>query len=90
VADRAPAHTIPELEILNNDVQCSHAAVSAPLDDKELFYLMSRGISPSAARSMLVQGFFEDALSRIPASLRDVAATAVVRRAQSVFAEEER
>jgi Fe-S cluster assembly protein SufD len=88
LSDRARAHTIPELEIMNNDVQCSHAAVSAPLDEKELFYLMSRGISPPTARTMLVQGFFEDALSRIPTSLREVATEAVEERAKSAFAEE--
>ncbi len=88
LSDKARAHAIPELEILNNDVQCSHAAVSSPIDDNELFYLMSRGLSPASARTLLLEGFFEDALQKIPLSLREAAKDAVIGRASSAFRKE--
>ncbi len=70
LSDRARSHTIPELEIMTSEVQCSHAATSAPLNEEELFYLRCRGIPESVAIQMLVRGFFEDALSLVPDSLR--------------------
>jgi len=65
------ADTIPELEILTDDVQCTHGATVAPMDDEQVFYLESRGIAPREARRLIVQGFLEAALSRLPAKLRD-------------------
>ncbi len=71
LSDKARAYAVPDLEILTNDVQCSHAAAVAPLNEKELFYLMSRGISRTDAEAMLTSGFFSDALSKMPISVRD-------------------
>ncbi|NOZ94960.1 MAG: Fe-S cluster assembly protein SufD [Acidobacteria bacterium] len=64
------ADTIPELEILTDDVQCTHGATVAPMDDEQVFYLESRGIPPKEARRLIVQGFLEAALSRLPERLR--------------------
>jgi Fe-S cluster assembly protein SufD len=73
LSDKAKSHAIPELEIMTSDVQCSHAATSAPISEEELFYLRSRGISEREAVRMLVRGFFEDALMLIPSGVaRDV------------------
>jgi Fe-S cluster assembly protein SufD len=62
----AKAHSIPMLEILNNDVRCTHGATIAPVNPEHLFYLISRGIPPSTARRMIVHGFFGEVLDRIP------------------------
>jgi Fe-S cluster assembly protein SufD len=62
----AKAHSIPMLEILNNDVRCTHGATVAPIDPEHLFYLASRGIPPSTAERMIVHGFFGEVLDRIP------------------------
>ncbi|HKF75410.1 MAG TPA: Fe-S cluster assembly protein SufD [Candidatus Dormibacteraeota bacterium] len=62
----AKAHSIPMLEILNNDVRCTHGATVAPVDPEHLFYLQSRGIPGSTAERMIVHGFFGEVLDRIP------------------------
>ena len=62
----AKAHSIPMLEILNNDVRCTHGATVAPVDPEHLFYLQSRGIPGPTAERMVVHGFFGEVLDRIP------------------------
>jgi Fe-S cluster assembly protein SufD len=54
----------PELEILADDVKCSHGATSGELDERELFYLRSRGLDPDTARSMLTFAFADEVLER--------------------------
>jgi Fe-S cluster assembly protein SufD len=56
---------IPGLEILANDVRCTHGATVGRVDREQLFYLMSRGLSRSEAERLIVRGFFEDVLSRV-------------------------
>ncbi|HEX7417739.1 MAG TPA: SufD family Fe-S cluster assembly protein, partial [Steroidobacteraceae bacterium] len=55
----------PQLEIYNDDVRCSHGATAGKLDDAMLFYLLSRGIEPDIAQSLLKWAFLEDTVSRI-------------------------
>jgi Fe-S cluster assembly protein SufD len=62
----AKANSIPMLEILNNDVRCTHGATVAPVDPEHLFYLQSRGIPAATAERMIVHGFFGQVLERIP------------------------
>ena len=62
----AKANSIPMLEILNNDVRCTHGATVAPVDPEHLFYLESRGIPAGTAEQMIVHGFFGEVLDRIP------------------------
>jgi Fe-S cluster assembly protein SufD len=64
------AETIPELEILNEDVKCSHGATIGPLDPESVFYLTSRGIKTDQAVRMIVGGFAESTLRMIPEDLR--------------------
>jgi Fe-S cluster assembly protein SufD len=66
LSDRAKAEAIPGLEILSDDVRCSHGVSIGELDPEELFYLRSRGISEEESRRVLVGGFLETALGRIP------------------------
>ncbi len=62
---QAHANSIPGLEILANDVRCSHGATVGQVDRDQLFYLMSRGMSASEAERLIVRGFFAEALDRI-------------------------
>ncbi len=60
------ADSIPGLEIKADDVRCTHAATVGMIDETELFYLLSRGIPRSEAVKMVVQGFFDPVMQRIP------------------------
>lgn len=62
----AVADAIPGLEIFNDDVQASHGATVGEIDKHQLFYMMSRGVSRADAELMIVAGFFEPLLRRIP------------------------
>lgn len=66
LSKQAKAYSIPMLEILNNDVRCTHGATVAPIDPQHLFYLESRGIAKPTAERMIVHGFFGEVLDRIP------------------------
>ncbi len=63
----ADAHvdTKPQLEIFADDVKCSHGATVGQLEEEELFYLTTRGLSPERASALLTYGFAEDILSKI-------------------------
>jgi Fe-S cluster assembly protein SufD len=56
---------IPGLEILANDVRCTHGATVGQVDREQLFYLMARGLSRAEAERLIVRGFFTDVLDRI-------------------------
>ncbi|MGD0274077.1 MAG: Fe-S cluster assembly protein SufD [Gaiellaceae bacterium] len=62
---QAHANSIPGLEIMANDVRCSHGATVGQVDREQLFYLMSRGLSAGEAERLIVSGFFAEALDRI-------------------------
>ena len=61
----AEADSIPQLEIDNNDVKCSHAATTTHVDDERLFYLMARGLNKKSATKMFVQGFLNPFIEQI-------------------------
>lgn len=65
LSDQAEADLKPELEILADDVKCSHGAAVGDLDADSLFYLRARGLPEIDARRLLMQAFLEDALARI-------------------------
>jgi len=62
----AKSDAVPSLEIENNEVRATHSASVAQIDEEQLFYLMARGLSPDEAKKMVVLGFFEPVLSRVP------------------------
>ncbi|AHY48007.1 sufD: FeS assembly protein SufD [Rubrobacter radiotolerans] len=64
--DDAMAVSLPNLEIMADDVKCSHGSTTGQVDETELFYLMSRGIPRLEAEKLVVFGFFGDITSRIP------------------------
>jgi Fe-S cluster assembly protein SufD len=77
----AHADSIPGLEILANDVRCTHGATLGQVDREQLFYLMSRGLSRSEAERLIVRGFFQDVLDRIELEpVRDALADALENR----------
>ena len=65
LSEDAHADSIPGLEILANDVRCTHGATIGRVDREELFYLMARGLSRAEAERLIVRGFFQDVLDRI-------------------------
>jgi Fe-S cluster assembly protein SufD len=66
LSEGAAAWSIPNLEIEANDVKCSHASAVGPIDLDQLYYLESRGVPPDVAERLIVFGFFEDVISRLP------------------------
>jgi Fe-S cluster assembly protein SufD len=66
LSEHAWADSVPNLEIENNDVRCSHASTVGPVDEEQQFYLESRGIPPRVAERLIVTGFFEEVLQRLP------------------------
>ena len=65
LSPRANVDTKPELEILADDVKCSHGATVGDLDEEALFYLEARGIPAPEARRLLIEAFAADAIDRI-------------------------
>jgi Fe-S cluster assembly protein SufD len=62
----AEADSMPGLEILNDDVRCTHGATTGQIDQDQLFYLMARGIDPRTGAQLLAHGFFEEVIARLP------------------------
>lgn len=65
LSHQAHARSDPALEILANDVRCTHGSTTGKLNEDQLWYLASRGLSRSVAEQRLVEGFFEHAISTI-------------------------
>lgn len=59
------ADSRPYLEILANDVRCTHGATVGKIDKEQLYYLKSRGINEKEGSKMIITGFFQDVLNRI-------------------------
>jgi len=66
LSEHAWAESVPNLEIENNDVTCSHASAVGPVDPEQRFYLESRGVPTDEAEKLIVAGFFDDVLARFP------------------------
>ncbi len=62
----AKADSIPKLEILADDVKCSHGATVGPVDREQIFYLMSRGLTRTEAEELVVNGFFRQIVEKAP------------------------
>lgn len=84
---KAHADAIPGLEILANDVRCTHAAAIAQVDPDQMFYLMSRGLSRAAAHRLVVEGFLQALVERFEEGpVREVLGDALERRLESILA----
>ncbi len=66
LSDGASAQSVPNLEILANDVKCGHGSTMGPLDEEQRYYLMSRGLDEARSNRLLVHGFFNQALAKFP------------------------
>jgi Fe-S cluster assembly protein SufD len=87
LSKRAHADAIPGLEILADDVRCTHAAAIAQIDPEQLFYLRARGLSEDVASRLVVEGFLAELVERFEQGpMRDALATALERRLQHVLA----
>ena len=68
LSKRARIDAKPELEIVADDVRCTHGATVSQLQDEELFYLLSRGIDNEHANSLLLKGYYDEVISYLPKS----------------------
>ena len=66
LSDKASAFPIPSLEILANDVKCSHGTTVGQVDENLVFYAMTRGIDRGTAQKMIVDGFLEPLIDASP------------------------
>jgi Fe-S cluster assembly protein SufD len=88
LTDGARADSVPNLEIETGEVAgAGHASATGRFDDEQLFYLMSRGVPEEAARKLVVRGFFNELLGKIPVEdLRDRLAATIEERLSEVGA----
>ena len=81
LSDTARADSIPGLEILANDVRCTHGATIGNVDPEQLHYLMTRGLPRLDAQRLIVEGFFAPVIDRIPLeSVREQLQLAIQRK----------
>jgi Fe-S cluster assembly scaffold protein SufB len=74
LSDKASGRAVPSLEILENDIKAGHATTVGRVNDLEMFYLQSRGLSEKAAKALIIQGFLTSMLSEFPIKIAEKAA----------------
>jgi Fe-S cluster assembly protein SufD len=86
LSKRAHADAIPGLEILANDVRCTHAAAIAQIDLDQLFYLRSRGLGEAKAKRLVIEGFMAELVERFEQGpIRQAMAGALERRLAKIL-----
>lgn len=81
LSKKAHADAIPGLEILANDVRCTHAAAIAQIDPEQVFYLRSRGLGDGVAKRLVIEGFMAELVERFEEGpIREAMAAALERR----------
>jgi Fe-S cluster assembly protein SufD len=86
LSKKAHADAIPGLEILANDVRCTHAAAIAQIDQDQLFYLRSRGLQESVATRLVIEGFLAELVERLAEGpIREAVAGALEARLAEVL-----
>jgi Fe-S cluster assembly protein SufD len=86
LSKKAHADAIPGLEILADDVRCTHAAAIAQIDPDQLFYLRARGLDQEVASRLVVEGFLAELVERFEeGSMRDALSSALERRLADVL-----
>lgn len=71
LSDGAHADSVPNLDIEENDVRCSHASAVGPIEEEQRFYLESRGVPRVAAERLILLGFFGELLERVMPAVGD-------------------
>jgi Fe-S cluster assembly protein SufD len=86
LSTEAHADAIPGLEILADDVRCTHAAAIAQIDKDQLFYLTSRGLAPAGAKTLIIEGFLESLVERLAEGpVRDEISAALEQRLAEIL-----
>lgn len=81
LSEHAKAHSVPNLEILCDDVVCGHGSSVGPLEEDHLYYLQSRGLRRERAERLLIRGFFTEVIDRLPiGDIADPISAEVFRR----------
>lgn len=81
LSENAKAHSVPNLEILCDDVICGHGSSVGPLEQEHLYYLQSRGLGKERAERLLIKGFFREVIERMPiGGLEEPVSAEVFRR----------
>ena len=65
LSKKSTIHSNPQLEIYNNDVQCSHGSTTGELDDESIYYMITRGINKTDAKNLLLRGFYQEIINKI-------------------------
>ena len=71
LSPEAKINAVPNLEIANNNVQCSHSSAITTLDEKKLFYAMARGLNKKQAEDEIVTGFLQSTLQNMPEDIKE-------------------
>jgi Fe-S cluster assembly protein SufD len=86
LSPEAHADAIPGLEILADDVRCTHAAAIAQVDKEQLFYLTSRGLDEAGAKTLVIEGFLESLVERLAEGpVRDEVSAALESRLSEIL-----
>ena len=86
LSKRAHADAIPGLEILANDVRCTHAAAIAQIDREQLFYLRSRGLDEPVSTRLVIEGFMQELVERFEEGpIREAMSGALERRLSRIL-----
>lgn len=72
LSDKASGRAIPSLEILENDIKAGHATTIGKINDLEMFYLQSRGLSKQQAKHLIVEGFLKSVLDQMPQEVSSI------------------
>lgn len=88
LSEGAYAYSVPNLDIDENDVRCSHASAVGPVDRDQLFYLESRGVPPRVAERLILLGYFQELLERAEPAVRDHVAAALRGRLAAIAEEQ--
>lgn len=78
LSDHARGRAIPSLEIEENDIKAGHAATVGRVNDLELFYMQSRGLSATQAKNLIVEGFLSSVIQKLPKNLQAKALKSLV------------
>ncbi|MDP2684319.1 MAG: SufD family Fe-S cluster assembly protein [bacterium] len=68
--DQGMGVSVPNLEIEANDVKASHGSTTGKIDEDQLFYLTSRGVSRQQAKRMIINGFFQPVFDKLPKDIK--------------------
>lgn len=72
LSDKASGRAIPSLEILENDIKAGHATTVGKVNDLEMFYLQSRGLSRKKAKQLIVEGFLQSVIEQFPKEMNEM------------------